>query len=269
MGHTSYVLVIVKTVGLYALALLMFRLMGKRALGDMEPLDFVVVIAIAEILGAPLADPALSLWPPIVAIVALTLLQIGLAYLSLSSARVQAFLEGKPIVVIREGRVLARNLRRARVSPGELAERLRERGFLGPADVELAVFETDGMLSAIPKREASPVTPRFLGLESSTTLVLEGQPVPAGLRKAGVTQAELFERLSRRGLSPADAEEVFIDPDGRLRVIYSLTPNLPKTKPLGASRDTPRPDGSGRRPATTISPARVKRTKRRQARRSP
>ena len=245
MGHTSYVLVIAKTVGLYALALLMFRLMGRRTLGDMEPLDFVVVIAIAEILGAPLADPALSLLPPIVAIIALTLLQIGLAYLSLSSARVQAFLEGKPIVVIREGRVLARNLRRARVSPGELAERLRERGFLGPADVELAVFETDGMLSAIPKREASPVTPRFLGLESSTTLLLEGQPVPAGLRKAGVTEAELAERLSRRGLSPTDAEEVFIDPDGRLRVIYSLTPNLPKTKPPGASRDRPRPDGSG------------------------
>ncbi|MCL6581723.1 MAG: DUF421 domain-containing protein [Firmicutes bacterium] len=222
MAAASLLLVVVKTFGLYALALAAFRLMGKRTLGDMEPLDFVVVLTIAEIVGAPLADPGLSLWPPVVAVSTLALLQLLLAQIVLASPRMRHLLEGKPVVVIKQGRVLERNLRRARVSPAELAERLRERGFLGPEDVEIAILETDGMLSAIPRREAAPVTPRFLGLQASELVLLRGRPEPEGLRRVGLTWARLEEVLRRRGLDPADAEEVVVDRRGRLHVVLRL-----------------------------------------------
>jgi len=215
-------LIVAKSVGLYAMALVAFRLMGKRCLGDMEPLDFVVVLAIAEIVGAPLADPDLPVAPAVVAVVTLTVLQIVLSLVNLSSPRVESLLEGKPIVVVKEGRILKRNLRRARVTPAELAERLRERGFLGPEDVEMAVFETDGMLSAIPKKEAAPLTPRFLGLKASTVLFLAGKPVPEGLERVGLDARVLERWLRRRGLNPADVDEVLLDPRGRLRVTVRL-----------------------------------------------
>lgn len=218
-------LVAAKSIGLYAMALIAFRLMGKRCLGDMEPLDFVVVLAIAEIVGAPLADPGLSLIPAVVAVATLTLLQLGLAVVSIASPRLQTLLEGKPLLVVKEGRVLKGNLRRAHVTPAELAERLRERGFLGPEDVEMALFETDGMLSAIAKKEASPVTPRFLGLEASTVLLVRGKAVTRGLKKAGLTAAALELTLRRRGLDPADTEEVLLDPRGRLHVVLKLRPD--------------------------------------------
>lgn len=240
-------LVVVKSIGLYALALLGFRLMGKRTLGDMEPLDFVVVLVIAEIVGAPLADPGLGVLPAVVAVVTLTLLQIGLAYLSLSHPFLHDLLEGRPVVVIREGRVLRDNLRRAKVSPAELAERLRERGFLGPSDVELATFETDGMLSAIPRREAAPVTPRFLGLEASNVLLVDGRPERAGLEKAGISALDLEEALGRRGLTFDDAEEVFLDPKGRLHVTLKLEREEGKIKPSSGEKRC-RTGGSTERP---------------------
>lgn len=223
-GVARLLLIVAKSIGLYALALVGFRLMGKRCLGDMEPLDFVMVLVVAEIVGAPLADPGLSVLPAIIAVVTLTLVQLGLAQLSVSYPRLQDVLEGRPVIVIREGRILKDNLRRARVSPAELAERLRERGFVGPGDVELAIFETDGMLSAIPRREAAPVTPRFLGLRASTILLLRGEPEAEGLRKAGLSEVDLGRALGRRGLSFADAEEAFLDPSGRLHVTLALDP---------------------------------------------
>lgn len=214
--------VVGKTLGLYALALAGFRLMGKRTLGDMEPLDFVVVVAVAEIIGAPLADPGLALLPPILAVVTLTLIQLGLAHITLRNPGIQSLLEGKPVTVIKEGHVLPEGLRRAKVSYAELAERLRERGFIGPADVELATFETDGMLSAIPRREAAPVTPRLLGLKASTILVLRGEVVEEGLRKAGLTREEFERVLSRRGLEVRDLDEACLDPRGRLQLTMRL-----------------------------------------------
>lgn len=245
MSHTTlhYLLVVAKSVGLYTMALVAFRLMGKRCLGDMEPLDFVVVLAIAEIVGAPLVDPDLSVWPAVVAVVVLTALQLGLSAISIASPRIQTILEGKPILVVKEGRVLRRNLRQARVTPAELAERLRERGFVGPEDVEMAMFETDGMLSAIPRKEASPVTPRFLGLRASTVLLVAGQPVKRGLDKVGLSEEGLAKELARRGLQTGDVEEVLVDPQGRLSITLRLKLQLRRSgsgkQPRGG-RKTPK-----------------------------
>jgi len=221
MGAGEILLIALKAIGLYLLALALFRVMGKRTMGDMEPLDFVVVIVIAEIVGAPLADPELSLVPAVAAVVTIALLQLSLAYLALKSRPAATLLEGKPVVLIEGGEVLSKNLRRARMTEAELRERLRERGYLDPADVEIAVLETDGMLSAIPRREVAPVTPRFLGKKSSAVVALRGRPQPEGLRKAGMTETDLLRLVRERGVDLEDTDEVIVDPQGRLHLVLS------------------------------------------------
>lgn len=215
-------LVVAKAVLLFSTALALFRFMGKRTLGDMEPLDFVVVIVIAEIVGAPLTDPELSVLNALVAILTVAALQTGLAVVSLKSRTAATLLEGKPIIVVESGRVNRDNLQRARVTETELRERLREHGFLDLADVSLAILENDGMLSAIPKREASPITPRYLGTETSTVLALRGRAQPDGLREAGLTEEELRRRLAERGHSLDETDEVVLDRQGRLHLILGV-----------------------------------------------
>lgn len=216
-------LVVAKAVLLFSTALLFFRVMGKRTLGDMEPLDFVVVIVIAEIVGAPLSDPELPVLPALVGITTVAALQTGLSLLSLRSRTAARLLEGKPVVVVENGKVLRDNLQRARVTEAELRERLREHGFLDVADVSLAILENDGMLSAIPKREASPVTPRYLGLRSSIVLALRGRPQTDGLRRAGLTEDDLHRLTAGRGHSLDEVEEVILDPRGRLHLVLGVS----------------------------------------------
>jgi uncharacterized membrane protein YcaP (DUF421 family) len=224
----AYLTVVGKTIGFYALALVLFRLMGKRTLGDMEPLDFVIVLVIAEIVGAPLADRELPVVPAIIAVTTLAMLQLLLSYATVHSSAMEKALEGKPAVVVKEGRVLEDSLRKAKVSSEELAGRLRERGFVDASDVEIATLEADGMLSAIPKREAAPVTPRFLGLDSSTMLLVKGKPDRQGLEKAGMTVTDLRRVLRGRRIEFKDADEVFVDPGGDLRVTLNLSRSIRK-----------------------------------------
>ena len=154
---------VVKTIGLYAFALFLFRLMGQRTLGDMQAFDFVVVIAVAEILGAPLADPRLDPGPALLAIITLVGLQLVLAWLCLKSSLVRWLLEGRPLLVVWRGWVLERNLARAKISREEFAERLREKGVARVSEVARAYLETDGNVSVLRKREHRPLTEADLG----------------------------------------------------------------------------------------------------------
>lgn len=210
--------VVVKTVLLYAVALTLFRIMGQRTMGDMMPFDFVVVIAIAEIIGAPLADQRVPLKPALLSIVTLAALQMILAYASLKSPWVRAVIEGRPLVIIRHGRTVRENMWRAKVSMDDVAEKLRQHGITAVSDVELASLEPDGNLSVIPKREVQPLTPRYFGLPVSHTLVDDGEINMDGLREAGISREWLERELADQGTKVDQVELAIIDPRGRLLV---------------------------------------------------
>lgn len=210
--------VILKTILLYVLALTLFRLMGQRTMGDLMPFDFVVVIAIAEIIGAPLADQQMPLAPTLLSIITLAALQLGLAYASLKSAWLRGVIEGRPLVIIRHGRTIRRSMAQAKVSMDDVAEKLRLHGITTVSDVELASLEPDGNLSVILKREVQPLTPRYFGLPVSQTLVDDGEINSDGMLAAGVSPGWLDLELEQQGLRVSEVELAIIDQRGRLLV---------------------------------------------------
>lgn len=186
---------ILRTTGLLFFALVCFRLMGYRSMGDMEPIDFVIVLGIAEILGAPLADERLHTMNTYIAIGTLTILQIALSWASLKNKTVLKLLEGKPIPVIQNGQVLIKNLRKARVNHSDLMEELRIHGLTSHLDVEAAYLEPSGRFSIIRKKETEPITPRYLGKKPSLTIVENGLVAADKMAQAGITPAQLAEIL--------------------------------------------------------------------------
>ncbi len=169
---------ILKTVALFLLTLICFRLMGYRSLGDMEPLDYVIVLGIGEIMGSPLADAKRSILYPALAIVILTLLQIFLSALYAKIPKLGKVMEGGPVPVIRNGKIMEKNLARYRVDKNSIMEELRIKGVRDESDVDLAFLEPSGRFSVILKKEASPVTPRYFGEKGSLTLVEKGEIRP-------------------------------------------------------------------------------------------
>lgn len=169
---------ILKTGALFLLTLICFRLMGYRSLGDMEPLDYVIVLGIGEIMGSPLADTGKNIFYPALAIVILTLLQISLSALYAKIPKLGKVMEGGPVPVIKNGKILKKNLARYRVDNNSIMEELRIKGVRDENDVDLAFLEPSGRFSVILKKEASPVTPRYFGEKGSLTLVEKGTVRP-------------------------------------------------------------------------------------------
>lgn len=210
---------VLRTISLFIFTLICFRAMGFRALGDMEPYDFVIVLAIAEILGAPLSDPQMNPWTAVIAIAMLTILQIVLSFLGLKNKVFRKIVEGKPLAVIKNGKILRQNLKSARFSMDDLNEELRVRGISSPSDVKEAYLEPSGRFSAILKKESEAITPRFLKMPSSYVLINQGIIDFEELEKTPLTTEDLEGRLRSANITDlSKVESAILDSKGNFIV---------------------------------------------------
>lgn len=189
-----------KTIVLFFIAMLCFRLMGYRTLGDMEPMDYVIVLGVGEILGSPLSSPDRNIIYPAIAIFSLTLVQLGLATLYTRSPKMNSMMEGSPIPVIRNGKIISKNLQKNRIDINTIREELRVKGVRSEKDVDSAFLEPSGRFSVILKNEASPVTPRYLGEKGSLILVENGEVRVEDWNQCDVSQEKVLAFLKEENI---------------------------------------------------------------------
>jgi uncharacterized membrane protein YcaP (DUF421 family) len=140
-----------RTLFLYAVILIIFRLMGKREIGELSVLDLVVFIMIAELAVLAIEEPGAPLLNSVLPMGILLLVQIGLAFLSLSHSKIRKVLDGKPSIIIKKGKIDERAMREQRYNFDDLLTQLRLKDISNIADVEYAILETTGQLSVIKK----------------------------------------------------------------------------------------------------------------------
>mgnify|MGYP001401756305 CR=1 FL=1 len=139
-----------RTLLMYFFVLVMLRLMGKREIGRLSVFDLVISIMIAEI-AALAIEPDRPLLHSIAPVTLLVLTQMGLAYLSLKNRRLRLLIDGRPSVLISDGKMNRREMQKQRYTLDDLAIQLRENQIVSADDVQLAVLEPSGRLSVIPK----------------------------------------------------------------------------------------------------------------------
>ena len=143
---TSYL----RTILLYLVLLGAIRFMGKRQIGQMEASEFVVAMLVADLAAIPMQDVAIPLYAGLVPILTVLGAELVLAGICLRSIRFRRLLCGKPVILIENGRILQKNLRRTRVTIDELMGHLREKDVLDVRTVQYAILETNGNLSVFP-----------------------------------------------------------------------------------------------------------------------
>lgn len=189
-----------KTIFLFFITMLCFRIMGYRTLGDMEPMDYVIVLGVGEIMGSPLSSPDRNVIYPAIAIFALTMIQLGLSAIYARSPKINRIMEGTPIPVIRNGRILHKNLIKNRIDINTIREELRVKGVRSEKDVDSAFLEPSGRFSVILKNEASPITPRYLGEKGSLILVENGEVRVEDWNECDVSQEEVLAFLKEESI---------------------------------------------------------------------
>jgi len=215
--------IVLRTVFVYFVVLLVVRLMGKRQIGQLSPFDLVVAIIVAEIAAMPMQSESFPIWQAIIPLTVLALLEVGLSFAALHSRKLRCMLDGKPQVVIEGGRILKSEMRKARYNLDDLMAQLREKGYPRPDDVEVAVIETSGKLSVIPKPCKRPLSPGDLGLSVHpeglpAVLVMDGEIIRDQLEKLGLDSVWLEQRLQESGCKKGKILLATLERDGRIMI---------------------------------------------------
>jgi uncharacterized membrane protein YcaP (DUF421 family) len=137
---------------LFGGVMLLLRVVGRRELATMEPIDFILLVVLGDAIQQGLTQDDYSVTGALIVIFTIGVLQVSFAYLSFRSSRVRTVMEGEPLVLIEDGNLIDRNLRRARIAREELAEEARLAQVTALSDVAWAVLETSGKISIIPKK---------------------------------------------------------------------------------------------------------------------
>ncbi len=201
-----------RTIVLYLVLIFSIRLMGKRQIGQMEASEFVVTMLVANLASIPMQDAAIPLYSGLVPILTVLGVELVLSGLILRSVMLRRFFCGKPVILINNGKILAENLRKTRVTLDELMGHLREKDVLDISTVQFAILETDGNLSVFPYPKFQPPSARDAGVQAGkqylpVTVIEDGFVSRENLRQAGKDEAWLRKVLSQHS---AQAEQTLL-----------------------------------------------------------
>jgi len=129
----------------------LMRMMGRRELSSLEPFDLILLIVLGDAIQQGLTQDDYSVTGALIAITTLAVLQRGTSYLSFRFGTVRRILEGEPVVIVQDGRVIESNLRRERLTTGEVCEEARQQQIDSLDRVKWAVLEPNGNISFIEK----------------------------------------------------------------------------------------------------------------------
>lgn len=139
------------TVLMYIFIFLSMRIMGKREIGKLSVFDLTISIMIAEIGVFVIEDIERPIYDGVVPMATLVLIQVIVAQLSLKSRKLRLMVDGRPSILISDGKIHRGEMRRQRYNIDDLLVQLRGQNIISPADVEFAILETNGQLTVIEK----------------------------------------------------------------------------------------------------------------------
>ncbi len=159
-----YLKIISKTLFLYFFIILVYRIMGKKEVGKLGIVDLIVSILIAELAALSIEEYDGSILVSVIPILCLVVVQVIFGFFGLKSSKLRNILDGKPAVIIKNGKLNFKEMVKLRYSLDDLVSQLREQGIMNIEDVNYAVLENNGKLSVFKEEKNYPLP-----------LILDGQ----------------------------------------------------------------------------------------------
>lgn len=135
-------------IGFFAI-LLVTRVVGRRDLSTMEPFDLILLIVTGDLMQQGITQSDYSMTGAMTVIATVALLTVALSYISFKAPRLRPLLDGEPLMLVHDGEIIQRNLRRERITIDELLAGARQQQLASLAQVRYAILETNGAISYI------------------------------------------------------------------------------------------------------------------------
>jgi uncharacterized membrane protein YcaP (DUF421 family) len=141
--------VVLRAVIIYVLVFAFTRALGRRELSTLQPFDLILLIVIGDLIQSGVTQNDLSVTGVIMVLCTIGTLEVLTSYLGFRFRRIRPYLQGEPIVLVENGKLIERNMRRERLTIDDLTEKARLSEIAAIEDIKWAVLETNGDISFI------------------------------------------------------------------------------------------------------------------------
>lgn len=212
------------SLGSLAAIFILTKLMGYRQMSQMSMFDYITGITIGSIAAEMATSLEEDFTRPLTAMVVYALVTTILSWISTKSIKGRRILEGKPLVLLNNGELYLKNLKRAKVDINEFLVQCRVNGYFDLSKVETIILEGNGKLSILPKTSDRPVTPSDFNLTPQqdymvANVIIDGKIMKDNLRHTGKDETWLLAHMKGQGATRV--EEVLLascSMDGQLTV---------------------------------------------------
>ncbi len=199
---------------LYAAIIFLIRLMGKRQIGELQPSELVITILLSEIASIPMQDNNIPIIHSVVALFVLVSYEILTSAIGLKSYKLRTVLQGHPVIVIRNGEIDMKALKKLRMTVNDLISALRQKDVFDVSQVSYAIFETNGQISVLLKPE----------YRNSTAKDLDIHPIDNGMPFAVICDGKIIDdTVSESGLDKDKIRKLVISSRIPLEDIVIMT----------------------------------------------
>lgn len=202
---------------------LLAKLLGNKQIKQLSFFDYVVGISIGSIAAEMATNQNIPHHFHIVAMLIYTLISMLVGLVSLKTVKGRRFIEGTPIVLVENGKILYKKLAQAQMTVNSLLAECRFAGYFNIADVDTAVLETSGEVSILPKPSAKPVTVGDMNLETTpqkpcANVIIDGVIMPHNLFAVHKTQQWLTQKLKEKNVDVKNVLLATLDSQGKLEL---------------------------------------------------
>ncbi len=196
----------VRTIILYVMVIFAMRIMGKRTLGEMHPTEMVVSIMISDLATVPMQSKSTPLFDGIIPIFTIVVLELVFAFLVLKSRAVRRVLVGRSCNIVKNGKMLEKEMANLRVTVEDVEEQIRIGGYTSLKEIAEVIMETNGQISIVPKGVNRPVTTEDLKInaeESKTPFLIisDGRLRKKDMLRAHIGMTQISKELEKRGVN--------------------------------------------------------------------
>lgn len=215
---------LIRALILYVLIFFCMRLMGKRQLGELQPAELIITILVSAIVAVPMQENSLPLANSIIAVLLLVSLEIINSALSLKSPKIRSLFEGNSIVIIRDGIIDQKQLKRLRFSVDDLLDQLRQKDVFDINDVRYAIIETNGQLSIMLKPEKETVTAEMIDINNQPKgllcmIVNDGVILENSFKECNMNKEKLEHILKEKNYNLKDIFFMLADNNGNYTIV--------------------------------------------------
>ena len=180
------------------------KIIGKKQVSELSLFDYVIGISIGNFAAEISLSDDIQYVNSFVAVMVFGIISYLVSWWSLKSMRMRRFFLGKPTMLVQNGKIIEKNLRKIRMNVNELLQQCRTNGNFDLNEIEYAIMESNGQVSILPKAENKPVTPKDMQLKVDKSfmcanVIIDGKVMFENLKNMNKDEQWLNKELKVKG----------------------------------------------------------------------